>query len=175
MLLQLHILNCPPPVSVSYCTAHACATVPFNRYASTTARGSQPAQSEWYYSHDISKGLGAILNIMSLDSASTVNITIEYAPDAIDASAFNGVSPPSALCVLALYLFLCSCTGPSGAHFSRRQTQIWTGVLNMFVRVIVVLFWRLYTKFILSSQVNSWLHYSRSGLHLHFGIHWPIS
>jgi hypothetical protein len=91
-MLQLHILNSPPPAAVSFCTAHTCATVPFNRYAATTARGSLPAQNEWYYSHDQSKGIGAVVNIMSLDSDAAVNISIEYGPDAIDASAFNGVS-----------------------------------------------------------------------------------
>lgn len=37
---------------------------------------------------------------MSVDSASTVNITIEYAPDAIDASAFNGVTIPPHLRIM---------------------------------------------------------------------------
>ena len=90
-LPQLHILNCPPPVAVSVCTAKACLEVPFNRYASLTARGTLPPQSEWYYSHDQSRGLGAIVNIMSVDPTDSVNITIEYGPDAMDASALNGV------------------------------------------------------------------------------------
>ncbi len=47
-LSQLHILNSPAPISVSFCNAKTCAAVPFNRYASLTARGAQPAQSEWY-------------------------------------------------------------------------------------------------------------------------------
>jgi hypothetical protein len=98
-LLQLNILNCPPPIAVSFCTANACSEVPFNRYASLTARGTLPPQSEWYYSHDQSRGLGAIVNIMSVGSTDTINITIEYGPDAMDASALNGVRSRAALFV----------------------------------------------------------------------------
>ncbi len=90
-LPQLHILNCPAPVSVSYCTAKACSTVPFNRYALMVARGTLPVQSEWYYSHDVAKGLGLVVNIMFLDPAAAVNVTVDFGSDAMDPSAFDGV------------------------------------------------------------------------------------
>jgi hypothetical protein len=53
-----------------------------------------PAQSEWYYSHDQAKGLGLIVNIMSLDSATDVNVTVDFGSSAIDSSAFDGVLLP---------------------------------------------------------------------------------
>lgn len=57
-----------------------------------TARGAMPVQSEWYYSHDQAKGLGLIVNIMSLDSATDVNVTVDFGSSAIDPSAFDGVT-----------------------------------------------------------------------------------
>jgi ABC-type glycerol-3-phosphate transport system substrate-binding protein len=58
-----------------------------------TARGTQPAQSEWYYSHDAAKGLGLVVNVMAVDSASDVNVTVDFGPGAIDSAAFDGVFP----------------------------------------------------------------------------------
>ena len=43
------------------------------------------------------------MNIMSLDAATSVNITIDFGADALDASAFNGVFLP----------FLMICSSPS--------------------------------------------------------------
>ncbi len=181
-LLQLHILNCPPPVAVSFCTANACSEVPFNRYASLTARGALPSQSEWYYSHDQSRGLGAIVNIMFLAPTDSVNITIEYGPDAMDASALNGVrSRRPLLCPFPLLFFVAGawsyparCARQSKYGYGQVRFDFSCDCFDVDAHEMPVMMRIRETPITFCLiQVYTRLHFPWSSLHLCFGGHRP--
>lgn len=86
-LYQFTLMNSAPVASV---TANGVA-VPFNRYGRAFSQGRAPASSSFHYAVDeLPWGMGAVIDIVNVDTSQPLVIQIEFA-EKVDATTMSGV------------------------------------------------------------------------------------